>query len=180
MAIKFADMKEGKIILFLTSAKKYMSSNLDIIKHYVNNKGFYCVYVTVNRPYGSLIKVLEENKIDTKKIFFIDSITPVSTGTQRIDNVVFIGSPRGLTNISITASTALNSLPKGKRLLFLDSLSTFSVYNDTGSVTKFAHFLVNRMREWNITGAIISLEKETDENMLAQLVQICDKSIEVK
>ena len=71
-------------------------------------------------------------------------------------------------------------MPKEHRLLFLDSISTLILYNDTGSMTKFSHFLINKIKEGGCSGAIISLEKETDEKMISQLSQFVDKVIEVK
>ena len=180
MAIKFEELKDGEIILFLTSAKKYLSTNLELLEYYINKQKSYCVYVTVNRPYTALMKIFQDNAINTNKIFVIDAITPVSSGKVRANNAVFVGSPQELTNISISATSAINSMPKGNRLLFFDTLSTLSVYNDEGSVTKFIHFIINKMREWYISGAIISMEKETDDKMLTQLSQFCDKVIEVK
>ena len=180
MAIKFSELKEGETVLFITSAQEYVSTNLAILKRYITNKKCYCVYITVNKPYATLIKLLQQEKIDTKKMFFIDAITPVASGMQRAGNAVFVGNPNGLTNISIATTSAIKSMPENHRLLFLDSISTLILYNDAGSVTKFSHFFINKMKEWNCTGAIISLEKETDEKMISQLSQFVDKVIEVK
>lgn len=170
----------GNILLFLTSAKKYMSSNIDIIKYYVNKEDHFCVYLTVNRPYTSLINIFNKEKINTEKIFIIDGVTPVNEDLDRSGNVVFIGSPHGLTDMSIAITSALKSLPKNKRMLFLDSVSTLVIYNSLGTITKFTHFLINKMRTWHVKGIIISLEKETDEKLLGQLSQFCDDTIEVK
>ena len=180
MAVPFNQLKEGEIILFVTPAEKYLSTNLEILKYYLNKQKDYCVYVTVNRPYASLITILKREKVATEKLFVIDAITPIGGAVQRAGNAVFIGSPQALTNISIAVTSAVQSLPKGKRFLFFDTVSALIVYNNTGSVTKFTHFLITKMREWDITGVLISLEKETDEKMLSQLTQFCDRCINIK
>jgi len=36
------------------------------------------------------------------------------------------------------------------------------------------------MREWKIKGVLISLQKNIDENLIAQVSQFCDRIIEVK
>jgi len=69
---------------------------------------------------------------------------------------------------------------KQDRFIFFDSLSTLLVYNQSKSVTKFAHFLTGKMREWKIKGVLISLQKNTDERLIAQVSQFCDRIIEVK
>lgn len=99
---------------------------------------------------------------------------------QKARNAVFVGSPKDLTDISIATTMAIKSVPKGYRLLFIDSISTLGLYNDAGTVAKFTHFLINKMRELKCTGVIISLEKETDEKMISQLSQFCDKIVKVK
>ncbi|MBI2629488.1 hypothetical protein HYW76_00135 [Candidatus Pacearchaeota archaeon] len=180
MVIKFSELKEGEISLVITSAKKYVITNLAILKYYINNKKYNCVYISVNKPYAALMKLLQQERINTKNVFFIDAITPASFKTQKAENAIFIGSPRGLTDISIAATSAVNSLPADNRLLFLDSISTLIFYNNTGSVTKFSHFLINKMKEWNCSGTIISLEKETDDEMISRLSQFCDRVIEEK
>jgi KaiC/GvpD/RAD55 family RecA-like ATPase len=179
MTIKFSSLKKGQIILFITSETKYSYVNNEILKNYVNKEEDYCVYITVNKAYATLIKELKAKKIDTSKFLIIDAITPVSSGT-RVGNAIFIGSPRALTNISLTLTSALKKVPEGKRLLFLDSISTLLVYNNLGTVSKFSNFIINKMREWKVTGAIISLEKEKAEGITKYLSQIVDRVIEVK
>lgn len=176
MAIDYT-CKTGEIILYLVSSKKYMNTNLSILKELINNKKAYCIYITVNRPYAPLITLLENEKIDTKRMFFIDAVTP--TGNMRAGNVAFVGSPSALTDISLVAESTVKSLPKGGRILFLDSITALSIYNDAGTIIRFSHFLTNKIREWGLSGVVISLKKETDEKLLSQLSQFCDKIIEV-
>jgi KaiC/GvpD/RAD55 family RecA-like ATPase len=180
MVLKLSSLKSGEIVLFVTSETKYAKTNLEILKHYVNKEKKYCAYITVNRPYTRLIEDFKENKLDTSRLLVIDAITPIGSNTQRAGNAVFIGSPRALTQISLVLTNALKKIPDGKKVLFLDSITTLSVYNDLGSVSKFSEFLVSKMREWNVSGAIISLEKEKSDKISSYLSQIVDKVIEVK
>lgn len=180
MTIKFSDLKKGEVVLLVVSAEKYLAVSMDVLKHYCNNEKSSCVYVTVNRPYSTLMNLIKKNGINAEKLFVIDAITPKSAQTKSADNAIFIGNPKGLTDISISASAAVKSLHDGNKMLFFDSLSTLLIYNDEGSVTKFAHFLINKMKEWSISGVIISLEKETDAKLFSQLSQFVDKVIEVK
>ena len=180
MAIKFSDFKKGEIILLIISVQKYLETSMKILKHYCNNEKSSCVYVSVNHTYNTLMNLMKKNKINTDKLFVIDAITPHSAQTKDVSNAIFTGNPRGLTDISISASSAIKNLPNGERMLFFDSLSTLLIYNDSGSVTKFVHFLINRMKEWNISGVIISLEDEIDKKLSSQLSQFVDKVIEIK
>lgn len=179
MALKLSALQSGEIVLFLTSEIKYAKTNAEILKYYLNKQGNYCAYVTVNKSYASLIKEFERNKIKTDKLLVIDAITPVGNTTQRAGNAIFVGSPRALTQISITITSALDKLPEGKRVLFLDSISTLSIFNDLKSVSKFSSFIINKMREWKVSSAIISLEKEKSDGVSKYLSQVVDKVIEL-
>lgn len=180
MAINFSEFKKGEVILLIVSAQKYLSVTLDVLKHYCNNQNSSCIYVSVNRTYSTLMGLIKKNKINSSKLFIVDAISPQSSQVKDADNAIFLGNPRGLTDISISASSAIENLPEGNRMLFFDSLSTLLIYNDAGSVAKFAHFLINKMKEWKISGVIISLEKETDSKLSSQLSQFVDKVIEIK
>jgi len=123
------------------------------------------------------VPYLEQKGINTKKLFFIDLITSeISEATEKIDNCLFMESPKSLTDLSIALSEAVKSMP-GDKFIFLDTLSTLLVYNQLTTVTKFAHFLTSKMRQWDINGLLVSMEKETDPNLQAQLAQFCDKVI---
>ncbi len=179
MAIKFSEFKKEEVVLLIVSAQKYLEVSMEVLQHYCNEENSSCVYVSVNRPYTNLMNLIKKNKINSEKIFVIDAITPDSARREDVENAVFIGNPKGLTDISISANSAVKNLPEGNRVLFFDSLSTLLIYNDSGSVTKFVHFLINKMKEWKISGIIISLEKETDAKLTSQLSQFVDKVIEI-
>jgi len=178
--IKFSEFKKGEVILLIVSAKKYLEVSLDVLKHYCNAQKSSCVYVSVNKTYSNLMNLIKKKSINSDKLFVIDAITPHSAEPKDAENAIFIGNPRALTDISISATSAINNLPKGERVLFFDSLSTLLVYNDAGTVTKFSHFLINKMKEWKISGVIISLEKETDAKLSSQLSQFVDRVVEIK
>mgnify|MGYP001605979500 CR=1 FL=1 len=178
--MELSKLKKGEIVLVTTSSTKYAATNIEILKYYLNDLNSYGIYVTVNTPSAILLKSLVQKGVNTENLFVIDAITPGSSEMQRSGNVVFVGSPSALTDISISADSAVKSIAKKDKFLFLDSISTLVLYNESESVTKFAHFLINKMKEWGISGAIISLEKETDEKMLSQLSQFCDKVIDAK
>lgn len=132
----------------------------------------------MNKPFSTLIEHFKKEKIDTKKIFVIDAATPVAT-TIREQNAVFVGSPRELTNISITTTSLIKKLA-ATRVLILDSVSTLLNYNDFKTVTDFIHFITNKMRDWKITFAMICIKEMTDERTLSQFKQFCDDVIEIE
>lgn len=170
-----------EIVLILCDEKKYLKTNLKILNILTNKLKEKGIYVTINRPFNSLIDLLEKEKIKTKNIFFIDAITSTVSGhMEDKPNCLFINSPNNLTELSIGLSEAFNGMKeKEERFIFFDSLSTLLIYNAPNSVERFAHFLTGKMREWKIKGVLISLQKNIDEHLIAQVSHFCDKVIEV-
>jgi hypothetical protein len=62
----------------------------------------------------------------------------------------------------------------------LYSASTLAIYNSIDSVSRFSKFLIDKMKEWKISGIILSLEKEKDNKIVIYLSQIVDRVVEVK
>lgn len=174
------DIEDNPITSILVGDKAYTKTNIAVLKYFVNERKISGVYITVNKPYQTLVNFFNKNGINTNRIFFIDMITKLS-GDQpnRIDNCLFMESPESLTDLSIALTEVIKSI-QGDKFIFLDTLSTLLIYHELGTVTKFAHFLTNKMRVWMVKGVIISLIKETKPSLEAELTQFCDKVIDVK
>jgi len=170
------------VVLFIIDAKKYHKIHPKVLKMIIEEKCFAGIYITINKPYNTLIKYLKENRINTKNIFFIDAISRVAGGTIRMTkDCLFIPSPTQLTDLGIALTQALESMKhKGNKFIFLDSLSTLLIYNPFEVTAKFVHFIITRLRVFGLVGLIISIEKQIDERMLNILIEMCDKVVEVK
>jgi len=175
------EIKDGSVVLVKVPSKKLIETNVQILKHYVRDKKYSAVYVTVNKPFSELIEKFKEEKIDTDKIFVIDAVTPRKfiNGNSRAENAVFIGSPRELTNISITTTSKIKELKTAKVLIF-DSVSTLLVYNEFDSVKDFVRFISNKMKELNVTFAMICIKESVDEKFISQLSSFVDEIIEIE
>ena len=154
-------------------------ANLAILNYYLNKKNYSCVYVTVAKPYSTVLNIIAKNHIKTDKLFFIDCVTQAAAAGEltRAGNVVF-SQPQALTNISIVLTNGIEKLPKDEgRVVVLDTLSTLMLYNEAQIVTRFVHSLTGKIRAWGIKSVILTLEEETDKKIIAQISQFCDKVI---
>ena len=185
------NMPLNKVVLFLVNPKKYMNVNLEIIKIVIKQNKFSGIYITVNRPFSTLVNIMEKKGIDTDKIFFIDCITKMIPSPRGISlvprkkfevkkNCIFIPSPARLTEIGLALSEALSGMKHPKtKFLYLDSLSTLSIYNDLSTIAKFVHFLTTRIRLFGVVGLIMCVEKKMDNKLFNILSEVCDMTIEV-
>jgi archaellum biogenesis ATPase FlaH len=169
-------VKEGNVILLVTPAEKLVETNTELLKWYISKKKYDAVYVTVNKPFSTLIERFQKDKIETSKIFIIDAISPSTTTTG---NAIFIGSPKELTNISISTTSAIGKLKTAKILVF-DSISTLLVYNKFEVVKDFVHFISSKMRELKITFVMTCIKEMTDEKVIAELRAFVDEVIEIE
>ena len=163
------------IALVVVSAKNYQKVNIEILKDLVDVKNTPGVYVTLNKPYDIINRVLEKEKIDTRMIIFIDCISRVAgSESKKVKNCLYIGSPEKLSDISVAIDQAVNALPGAEKFIFLDSLSTLLIYNREGTVARFIHFIAGKIRALKVKGVIISIEKESDKSLINDLSAFCD------
>ncbi len=181
VADEIADLEEGEIALVVVEAEDYVETNMDILHHLIEDEGLPGVYVTINKPYTTMEEVFADHSVSTDSVFFVDAITEETGGdTVDRDNVLYMDAPDDLTGLSIVVSRAMEEMPEGNKFLFLDSLTTLTIYNTAETVSQFAHFLTGKMRNWDVAGVIISLEEEVDEELIAQIGQFCDKTIRTR
>ncbi|NYZ76018.1 hypothetical protein H0N98_02095 [Candidatus Micrarchaeota archaeon] len=179
---KICELPTEFIALIISSSDIYAIAQEIVLKVLIGKKGMNGAYVTFNRPYSTLKASIEKMGLDVSKMFFIDLITESAGGTvQRSagDRCFYVSSPKNLTELSILMEQAMLRLPSDKRFVFIDSISTMLIYNDSDTVLRFIHALTGKMRLLGITGIIFLLEKESDEKFKAQVAQFCDRVITI-
>jgi hypothetical protein len=176
----YKGMKKDWIILLNVSAENYLHINLESLKLLLNELDYGGIMVDLNRPYGSILPLIEEHKVDTSDLHFIDAISK-NVGAKLLDNgrVSYLDSPNSLTDISLEIEQKTPEIKSEKKFLFLDSLTTLSLYNSVATTAKFSHFLASKMRVLGLGGILISLEKKTHPELFETLAQVCDKIIDM-
>ncbi len=167
------------VALAVVSAKNYQKTNIEFIKTLVNEQNTPGVYITLNKPYKTLKSLFEKEKINTTLIIFIDAVTEEKV-VKKTRDCLYIGSPEKLSDISIAMDQAVRAIPSENKFVFFDSLSTLLIYHQPPVIAKFIHFLSTKMREWSVKGIIISLQSDTNKELLAQLTQFCDLTFEIR
>lgn len=170
-------MAKGDLILFLVSSEDYEKVNAQILKKLVNEEKLNGIYVTLNKPYTAISERLKKTGIKTDRIMFMDGITRMTKGKEElVGNCYYFRDSHSLTRLSIVISEVVRMI-KGEKFLFLDSLSTLLIYNSSGNVTKFSHFLTTKMREWNLKGVLMSLKKDMKKELIEDIAQFCDEVV---
>ncbi len=179
MAVKIEDelrkLPEDFVVLTIMPSENYDELNLTILNFLIKKgRG---TYITVNKPYSTLTKSFKSKGLKLDNLYFIDCITKELRGSCVGENCSFIESPQDLTGIAV----ALDSIFKKEdhEFIYVDSLDTLSVYNDTNKLIKFFHFLTGKIKLHSLCGVIIGIHEDTDKALIAKLTQFCDKVIDL-
>lgn len=168
------------VALATVSPRNYQSTNIEIVSYLVNIEKIPGVYVTLNRSFSYMAKALKNSAVNTDMIVFIDAVTQTAGGNiEKTKRCLFIGNPENLSDISMAMDQAVQAVPEDNKFLFFDSLDTLLMYNKPATVAKFIHFLSGKMRVWKVKGIIISLSKESNKELIEDLIQFCDIVMEL-
>ncbi|MDP2907224.1 MAG: hypothetical protein Q8O03_04755 [Nanoarchaeota archaeon] len=171
-------LPENFVVMAIVPFQNFEEVNfhlLDLILKRYDSKGS---YITINRPYKSMVQLLKSKNINFKNMFFIDCITKEMSERKSVKDCYFVGSPSNLTEIAIALDPVFK---EGKhKFVFLDSLDTLAIYNPIDSVIKFAHFLTSKVRLHDISGIFLAVHENSDERLMMELAQFCDKVIDLR
>lgn len=167
--------KKSGVTLIIIPNEKYLKETIKISKELAASSKQIC-YVTLNRPYASLVKTFKDSTVDVNKFVFIDGVTKtVSEKTEKVNRCIFVKSPYDLIGIEINITKSLENCDS----LLFDSLSTLLVYEKAATVMKFVHSIVNRVRvRGNISATFIILEGDNlDERIINDINMFSDNII---
>ncbi len=138
-------------------------------------------YVTITRPYESIVKQFGDLASSRGNIKFIDCISRAA-GLSKIDsNCVFIESPAHLEKIIMEILNIFrNAGDNVQKYLIIDSLSSLLIYNDAQLVTEFFAHLTNRTRLSDIHSVSIAIEEEMNDNINKIIYLRSDKIIKLR
>ena len=180
MAFPITDIKDEEIYLIMASASDIRNQNIELIKMLVA-KDYHVLVITTNQPYDILNKNYEKRGVAMEKIFVIDTVTKYAMGHDHepVKNCRFVNNPADMTSIGIAVTESLGEL-KGKKVSMLfDSVNSMLIYISSQNITKFVHFITNRLRLLNFSGMFLAVEKGLDPDVLTQLTTFVDEVIDV-
>jgi KaiC/GvpD/RAD55 family RecA-like ATPase len=85
-----------------------------------------------------------------------------------------------LEGIMLKVDTWLKKLKDGKKLVFLDSVSTLGMHNDPAIMSEFLHYFVNNLRGRGIRTVLLSVAGQTPEEIENILRLVCDETVVLK
>ena len=173
---------KGTSLVLEIDTKSYLEANIKTIKE-LQKKGLSGVYVNVQRPFKNISSLLEKEGIDIDKLIFIDVASAISKETQENNNrCVHISPELDVDELVKVIYTSAEKL-KGKRFIFIDSLTTFALYKPISETLRFSEFLMRMVKDEKdiILILIFNVVKDLSHKKFIQDVVLhADKTIEVK
>jgi hypothetical protein len=180
MAFSLLDIKDEELYLIMASAQEIRMKNIELIKGLLA-KDYYILVITTNQPYDVLKRNYEKSGVPMEKIFVVDTVTKYAMGHDHepVKNCRFVNNPADMTAIGIAVTESLSEL-KGKKVSMLfDSVNSMLIYISSQNITKFVHFITNKLRLMNFSGMFLAVEKGLDPDILTQLTTFVDEVVDV-
>lgn len=179
--IEFAEKvkKDKTICIAISNTEKYDITIEIFLSALLKIQKLKGVYVSLNKEYEVMEKRLKSMGIDTSQLYFINGINKTAENTANATHHIFLSSFQSLTEISLAITNVINS---GEfDFLFLDSLSTLLIYNDSKTIEMFCHYLINKLRHHQLSGIVLCLKEDKEGQKLIPIIaQFCDACIEVE
>lgn len=174
------DLEQGKnLILTLFSADTARENTIDLVRDLVG-AGYHVIVISTNQPSEVLRRMYERNGIDPASVFFIDAITNYAIGTTPagVPGVKFISSPSNLTELGIAITSVIGEVRPGKTCVIFDSVNTMFIYLPSADVSKFLHYIGNRLRILGIPGIFLAVGTGLNPMILARIDTLVDEVID--
>lgn len=174
------ELEQKKIFLILASPASIRQRNIDVIRE-ISTLGYHTVVITTNFPYSVLIKLYSQSGISQENVSFIDAVTRNSIGSvENVPGVVrYVNNPANLTDMGIAVTEVLKEHSGKKVCIMYDSVSTMLIYLSSANISKFIHFVTNKLRLMDISGVFLAVEKGLDPMLMTQLTTFVDNVVDV-
>lgn len=169
---------EYNIFLVRSGAMGIRKRNSEIISA-MTGMDYSVIIVTSNIPSEIQMRYYEKIGIDTSKLYFIDMVTSQARGKRMDDTeqVNFIDRPGDLTKAGILITNMIKEIKTYKIAFVFDTINTMLIYSNKTSVSRFVHFIMNKIRIQGIQGFFIMVENSLETDLVSDFEMLTDISI---
>ncbi len=164
-----SELAKNAILMLSVSSSQYRSATGDLIG--LSKKFKKTCYVTLNDPSDIIRAKAGEG------LCFIDAVTATVKKPEQKSDVIFVSSPRALTEISIAMKKAIDNFKTD--LMIFDSVSALLVYEKSVNSMKFVHSMILTLRESSVHAILLILKEDVSAELLKDLSMFVDKVVEV-
>jgi hypothetical protein len=170
------ETEKNHVMTFMMSNSLYPTDSISIIKA-VTEIAPKNIFVTVNKPYFSIIENLKSKDVNVKGLYFIDASSQEGEDTKG-KNYEKIKSPADMTEIMLAVG---KHIKRGEYYsLIFDSVSTLLAYHDEEMVIRFTHSLVGKLRKYGVKGIFLCTKEDMNTSLMKNLNMLADYSVDIE
>jgi archaellum biogenesis ATPase FlaH len=159
--------------LFIVPYESYNAKILGAIKESTKDYNKVC-YISLNKTHSGLSELIEKQKMDINKFYFIDSVTPSLFRIKKHKNCTFIEDP---SNLEKSGNLILNTIKTQKSdLVIIDSVSSLLVYKSDKEVMPFLEYLLSFLEEMKIDVILFALKQDINHPCIGQIEMRVDET----
>jgi len=171
---------KGNSILLELDAELYFKTIIKAIKK-LQKKGLSGIYVSTQRPFKNISSLLKKEGININKIIFIDVASAASKEAQeKCKGCVHISPELDVDELVEAIYNSAEKM-KGKKFIFIDSITTFALYKPISESLRFSEFLISQVKGKKDIILILNVAKDlSQKKFIRDVVMRADKTIEIK
>ena len=172
------ELPEGGVVLFETGEGKGVGTGIDAIKLLLD-QDYSGLVLSAGTSLEKLNEQCEKADIDCSRLLVIDCVCEGSCPRPGLtDNIIRIEDVTDLTLIVVSIISSIKKLP-AKKFLLIDDIPAMLERNHPLFFARFMHIVLTNIRNYHMTGLLVSKKDGISKMVRAEIAQLCDKVIEV-
>ena len=168
------------VFMFEIPEEDYFTVNIQTVKTLIDMK-LSCIYISVHRPYSSLVEQLKNNDVNLDRLAFIDAASSAAE-IKNAENArcKYVSKDLEVNELIRAIYQTSAEIKEGKKFIFLDSLTTLTLYQPLSETLRFGEFLTRTLRNSEFNGVIINVAKGLSQKKFIQDIMLhVDKTIKI-
>jgi len=174
----FAKLDSKKSILVVTPSAMTQDTARSAVKFLSRKRGSKGLYMVLNKPAERVKGDLEKQKINTKDIFFIDTLSASIGGEIGWKGqILYSSNPADITEMGIAVSNFI-AKHNGRKWILMDSLITLKLYTTEDMLAKFAQTLT--LKAGNDVQLVVITAKTKGDTFTNKIIPFFDDVVMVE
>ncbi|RLI91563.1 MAG: hypothetical protein DRO89_03725 [Candidatus Altiarchaeales archaeon] len=168
------------VVMMELPTESYFDVNIATVKFLIDRE-FEGIYISFHRPFKNILSLFEQHKIDTNKLFFIDTATALSKGTgEENPRCIYISKSVDIDELIRAIYITLPKLKGRGRFIFIDSITTIAIYKPLSETMRFSEFLIRIVRKNEVENVIFNVARDlVQKKFIRDIALRVDKVISV-
>ncbi len=176
----FAKKNVKLAMMMIVPSAHYFERNAAVVRM-MTDSGRPGVYISFHRPFGNIIKVLKYYGVNTDKLAFVDVAT-ATAGEKRENHprCIHVSKEASVDEIIRGVHKSLGKL-KGKKFIFVDSLTTMTFYKPVKETLRLSKLLIEKLEKEHANYLILNVSEElAHQEFIKKIAKDVDEIIKLR